>query len=331
MKRILLVLSMAIFSLALNAQEKIRVGIIGLDTSHAPAFVKHMNEENPDEAYAGFKVVAAYPHGSRSIQSSMDRIPKYTEEVKKYGVEITESIDELLKKVDCVMLETNDGNMHLEQAEKVFKAGKILFIDKPIGANLAQTVAIVNLSKKYNVPFFSSSALRFSKNTVAIRNGEHGKVIGADCYSPAPNEPSHADLYWYGIHGVETLITIMGKGCVSVQAASTEGADAAIGTWEDGRLGVFRGIRDGVHTFGGTVICEKKAVQAGGYEGYGKLLENILHFFKTRELPVEIDETLDVYIFMEAVNESKRQGGKPVLMKDVYDKAAKEAKKLLKK
>lgn len=318
-------------TIALSAQDKIKIGIIGLDTSHSPAFIKHINAEKPEEAFKGFEVVAAYPYGSKNIKSSYDRIAGYTEEAKKHGVKITSSIEELLSMVDCVMLETNDGNLHLEQAEKVFKAKKKMFIDKPIGANLAQTIAIIELSKKYNSPFFSSSTLRFSKNTKAIRNGDHGKVIGADCYSPATNEPSHADLYWYGIHGVETLFTIMGKGCVSVQATSTKGADAAIGTWGDGRLGTFRGIRDGVQAFGGTVICQKKAVQAGGYEGYANLLENILIYFKTGTAPVEIDETLEIYTFMEATNTSKRQGGKPVKMKDVYAKAEKEAKKILKK
>jgi hypothetical protein len=329
MKRIVVAILSAFLLLTLNAQEKIKIGIIGLDTSHSPAFIKHINAEEPEEAFKGFQVVAAYPYGSKAIKSSYDRIAGYTEEAKKYGVKITSSIEELLSMVDCVMLETNDGNLHLEQAEQVFKANKKMFIDKPIGANLAQTIAIINLSKKYESPFFSSSALRFSKNTKEIRDGRHGKVMGADCYSPASNEPSHADLYWYGIHGVETLFTVMGKGCEEVQATSTDGADAAIGTWSDGRLGVFRGIREGVQAFGGTVFCQKKAVQAGGYEGYAKLLENILLYFKTDISPIDMTETLEIYTFMEAVNESKRQGGKPVRMSDVYNKAEKEANKIL--
>jgi hypothetical protein len=324
---ILTVLSLFLL-LTLNAQEKIKIGIIGLDTSHSPAFIKHINAE-PDKTFEEFEVVAAYPYGSKTIKSSYDRIAGYTEEAKKYDVKITSSIEELLSMVDCVMLETNDGNLHLEQAEKVFKANKKMFIDKPIGANLTQTIAIVNLAKKYNSSFFSSSALRFSKNTKEIREGKHGKVVGADCYSPATNEPSHADLYWYGIHGVETLFTVMGKGCEQVQSISSDGADVAIGIWSDGRLGVFRGIREGVQTFGGTVFCQKKAVQAGGYEGYVKLLENILYYFKTSKAPVDMDETLEIYTFMEAVNESKRQGGKPVRTDDVYKKAEKEANKLL--
>jgi predicted dehydrogenase len=139
-----------------TVQAQIKVGIIGLDTSHSIAFTKLLNGEDPKEEFKNFRIVAAYPYGSRSIQSSYERIPDYTEQAEKLGVEIVSSIAELLKKVDCVMLETNDGNLHLEQANEVFKSGKTVFIDKPIGANLAQSIAIFELSKKYNVPVFSS-------------------------------------------------------------------------------------------------------------------------------------------------------------------------------
>lgn len=157
---------------------EIKLGIIGLDTSHSPAFVKTFNAENPNAEFVDFKVVAAYPYGSKTIQSSYDRIPKFQKEVEKHGVKITNSIAELISEVDCVLLETNDGNLHLEQVLPVFQVGKPVFIDKPIGANLAQAIAIFELAEKYNVPVFSSSALRFSSVNQKLRKGELGKVYG---------------------------------------------------------------------------------------------------------------------------------------------------------
>ena len=162
------------------AQSPIRIGIIGLDTSHSTAFTELINSGG--EAWAeGFKVVAAYPYGSQTIESSYKRIPDYIEKVKKHGVKIVDSIADLLKEVDCVLLETNDGRLHLEQAIEVFKAGKICFIDKPIGATLGDAIAIYAMAEKYNIPIFSSSALRYSPINQQLRNGELGKVIGADC------------------------------------------------------------------------------------------------------------------------------------------------------
>ena len=185
MKNILFILlAFLSVSFRLYAQDVIKIGIIGLDTSHSTAFTELLNGDSDDKFVKEFEVVAAYPYGSKTIQSSYERIPGYIEEVKKHGVEITSSIAELLDKVDCVMLETNDGRIHLEQAMEVFKSGKICYIDKPIGATLGQAIAIYEMAEKYNVPIFSSSALRYSPQNQKLRNGEFGKILGADCYSP---------------------------------------------------------------------------------------------------------------------------------------------------
>ena len=84
--------------------EGTRVGIIGLDTSHCVAFTKALNNPTAGLEFGGFKVLAAYPYGSRTIQSSFDRISGYTAELKTLGVEITGSIADLMKKVDFILL-----------------------------------------------------------------------------------------------------------------------------------------------------------------------------------------------------------------------------------
>lgn len=331
-KKIIVVLFFLFIGLYSSLQAQMKVGIIGLDTSHATAFTKLLNSEDKKAEYNGFKIVAAYPYGSKTIESSYKRIPGYIEEVEKYGVEIVSSIAELLTKVDCVMLETNDGNLHLEQANEVMKAGKIVFIDKPIGANLAQAIAIFELSKKYNVPIFTASALRFTEQSLKLRNGELGEVFGADCYSPANIEPSHSsDLTWYGVHGVETLFTVLGTGCKSVSRMSAENTDVVVGLWDDGRIGTFRGLRTPKSGYGGTAFTSKGAVPVGGYDGYGFLLEEILKFFKTRVAPVSEKETLEIFTFMEASMESKRYSSKTISMESTLKKGQKEAAKLIKK
>ncbi|MDU1892431.1 MAG: Gfo/Idh/MocA family oxidoreductase [Dysgonomonas sp.] len=321
----------SLISVSLYSQSVIKLGIIGLDTSHSPAFIKLLNDENAPEheQYKGFKIVAAYPYGSKTIESSYKRIPGYIEEAKNHGVKITSSIAEMLKLVDCVLLETNDGNLHLEQALEVFKSGKPMFIDKPVAANLAETIAIFKLAKKYNVPIFSSSVLRYSPINQEIRNGDHGKVLGADCYSPDAYEPSHADFTWYGIHGVETLYTVMGKGCTQVSRSTTKDYSVVTGIWNDGRIGTFRAIRTGHNYFGGSVFCSSKVVQAGGYNGYKVLLDQILKFFRTKEVPIDPEETIEIFTFMEASNESKLQNGAPVLMEAVLEKGRLDAERIL--
>lgn len=308
-------------------QNSKRIGIIGLDTSHSTAFTKTLNDPSAGPQFEGYKVVAAYPRGSNDIKSSVDRIPGYTEDVKKMGVEIVSSIDELLKKVDFVLLETNDGRLHLEQAIPVMKAGKRMFIDKPIAASLEDAIAIFEASKHYNVPVFSSSSLRYISGAADITAGSIGKVLGAEVYSPATLEKTHPDLFWYGIHGVETLFTIMGTGCRTVSRAFTPDTDLVTGIWQDNRVGSMRGIRSGKSGYGGMVFGEKEIRVLGSYAGYNPLLVEIVKFFTTGILPVKPEETLEIFTFMAAAEESKLKGGAPVETAKVFEKAGKKAAK----
>lgn len=298
-----------------------RIGIIGLDTSHSVAFTKTFNNENAGAEYGGYKVVAAYPKGSNDIESSVKRIPGYIEEVKKLGVTIVDSIKELLREVDVVLLETNDGRLHLEQAIPVFKAGKTVFIDKPIAAGLPDAIAIFNAAKKYNVPVFSSSSLRYADSVKAIVAGKAGNVLGADVYSPAHLEKTHMDFSWYGIHGVEMLYTIMGTGCKSVSRTHTADADVVVGLWGGDRIGSFRGIRYKKSGYGGNVYGDKSIEPLDGQGGYNPLLLEVVKFFDTGKAPVSPEETLEIFAFMEAADESKRNGGSVVTLESVMEKA----------
>lgn len=298
-----------------------RIGMIGLDTSHSVAFTKTFNDANAGPEYGGYKVVAAYPKGSNDIESSVKRIPGYIEEVKKYGVTIVGSIKDLLREVDVVLLETNDGRLHLEQAIPVMKAGKTLFIDKPMAAFLPDVIAIFNEAKKHNVPVFSSSSLRFGPSVQAIAQGKAGNVLGADVFSPAHLEKTHLDFSWYGIHGVEMLYTVMGTGCKSVSRTHTADSDVVVGLWGDDRIGTFRGVRFKKSGYGGSVYGEKSIESLDGGGGYNPLLAEVVKFFQTGQSPISPDETMEIFAFMEAADESKRQGGKAVTLESVMQKA----------
>jgi hypothetical protein len=325
-------LPLLLVSLVVRAQEPkpLRAGIIGLDTSHVLAFTTTLNKgtKNPDDAakFAGVKVVAAYPQGSKDIEGSTKRVPEYTEKVKALGVEIVDSVEELVKRVDVVFLESNDGRVHLEQVKPVLAAHKPVFIDKPIAGNLADTVRILDAAKKANVPLFCSSSLRFGKTTQAVRHGSIGKVKSAETFSPAHLEPTHVDLYWYGVHGCEALFTVMGTGCQSVKRGTTsDGKIEVTGTWEGGRTGIFREEngqdRKG---YGGKAVGETGESPVGSYDGYDVLLFEIVKMFRSGPVPVSADETLELYAFMEAADESKRRGGAEVTLKEVIEKARAE-------
>jgi hypothetical protein len=306
-----------------QSSKPLKAGIIGLDTSHVVAFTQLLNAAKPKPELAGVRVVAAYPGGSPDLPASHDRVAGYTKELRdKFGVAIVDSIEDLLSRVDVVLLESVDGRPHLEQARPVFQARKPVFIDKPVAGSLADAIAIFELAKTTNTPCFSSSSLRFSAGIAGMRNNAKvGEVLGCDAYGPCSLEEHHPDLFWYGVHGVETLFTIMGTGCERVSRIQTEGTELAAGVWKGGRIGTFRGLRQGHHDYGATVFGSKGVAPSGGYGGYEPLVVEIVKFFKTGKPPVSALETLEIFAFMEAADESKRQGGKPVELESVMARA----------
>ena len=322
---LLIVLMIGFLTLSLDAQaeEKVfRLGIIGLDTSHVTAFTGLINKA---EKNYGCRVVAGYPGGSPDIPISIKRVKGFTKQLRdQYGVEIVDSIEDLCQKVDGVLLESVDGRPHLKQVKPVIAAKKPVFIDKPMAGSLADVLEIFRLAKENNVPCWSSSSLRFSPGIIGMRNNDKvGKVLGCDAFSPCSLEEHHPDLYWYGVHGVEILFTIMGTGCESVRRIQTKDTEFVGGLWKGGRIGTYRGLRSGKRDYGAVVYGTKGIVPSGRYEGYGHLVDEIVKFFKSGKAPVPAEETIEMFAFMSAADESKAQGGAAVSIASVIAKAKK--------
>jgi predicted dehydrogenase len=303
-----------------QTKQPFRLGIIGLDTSHVVAFTKAFNDPADPGYVPGARVVAAFKGGSSDIEASRNRLEKFTTELReKWKVEIVPDIPALCNKVDGILLESVDGRPHLEQVKPVLAAKKPVFIDKPLAASYHDAKEIARLAKEAGVPWFSSSSLRFWEETQRLKaSTEAGPVAGCDVYGPSPTEPHHPDLMWYGIHAVETLYTLMGRGCESVTRVTTEGTDVVVGKWKDGRLGVVRGIRRGKQDYGITLFAEKAVLRSESREeGYRPLLVEIVKFFQTGVAPVDPQDTLEMFAFMEAADRSKTKAGAAVLLSEV--------------
>lgn len=321
-----LVLSLPSGILADDSPTPLRVGIIGLD-AHAVPWTQIITDPNSPAPIHDMKVVAAVPVPSLDIPFSADNIEKNIAEMKKMGVEILATVDEVVAKSDAVMVLSIDGRPHLAQVKPVFAARKPVFVDKPVAASLVDIIRIYDLAKSTNTPCFSSSSLRYCPNIAGMSHDPRvGKVLGCDAFcANTPLEPSHPDLFYYGIHGSELLFTIMGPGCQSVTRVKTETADLAAGVWNDGRLGTYRGIRKGRVDYGATVFGDQGIAPSGGFSGYEHLLVEIDKFFRTGRPPVTAEQTIEIYAFMEAADESKRQGGVPVTLESVLKKAREAA------
>lgn len=300
---------------------QIRVGMIGLDTSHVPAFAKFFNGPKLQGELAGIKVVAAYPGGT-DFPPSRDRVAMFTEQIRGMGIEIVDTIPALLEKVDVVLLESVDGRIHLEEATPVIKAGKPLFIDKPAAGSLADVIAIFELAKEHDVPCFSSSSVRFGRGLQELKQNEAlGTIVGAQTWGPCSYQKGTPDMFFYGIHGIEAIFTLMGTGCQSVSRVQTADADVLTGVWSDGRAATYRGIRRHKAEFGAVAFGTSAIVTLTKGDGYDPLCFEIAKFFKTGVAPVSPEETIEIFAFMEAADESKRQSGTLVSLEDVLKEA----------
>lgn len=297
----------------------IRLGMIGLDTSHVIAFTSYLN--NPKNN-TGCRVVAGFPGGSPDFKASASRVEGYTKQLREqYGLEIVDSIEDLCTKVDGILLESVDGRPHLEQARIVIAAGKPMWVDKPVADDLTDVIELFRLAKENNVPCWSSSAMRYEEVVAGARNNEElGKIIACDVFGTSSWAELHPSLYLYGIHAVEPLFTVMGTGCETVRRIKTDLGDMVVGQWKGGRIGTFRDLRGGKSDFK-TIIYGSEGMVTGASSGYTPLLVEMVRFFKTGKPPVTAEETIEIYAFMSAADESHAQGGIAISIAETIAKA----------
>jgi hypothetical protein len=298
------------------ASPELRVGLVGLDTSHVVEFTALLNDPSRPGHVPGARVTAAFRGGSPDVQASASRIDKFTAELRdRWKVAIVPTIEALVKDVDAVMITSVDGRVHLAQARQVFPARKPTFVDKPLAASATDARAILALARKTGTPFFSASSLRFTAEVQALAAPDpaRGAIVGAFAWGPAPTEPHHPDLFWYGVHAVEILYTLLGPGCASVARVNAPGADVVVGRWADGRLGTIRGIRDGARSYGAVAFgAGAVGLRAIGESDYVGLLRAVIRFFQTGTPPVAPEVAVEMMAFMEAAETSKAKGGAEV-------------------
>lgn len=292
----------------------LKIGMIGLDTSHCEAFTKILNDEKNPHHIPGAKVEVAFPGGSPDFELSISRVEKITNTLRnEYGVAILDTPEQVAEQSDAILLTAVDGRVHQELLAKVVGYGKPIYIDKPFAVSSAHANAMVELADKHQVPLMSASSIRCSDFVNQILQQEDkGAVIGADCFGPMNIQETQGGLYWYGIHSVDALYRIMGKGCIQVTATTNEDYEFVVGVWKDGRVGTVRGNRKGNNNFGASIHFEKETestiINRQERPIYASLLEQVMVFFTTGQPTIPIDETVEAIRFIEAANESRRTG-----------------------
>ena len=293
----------------------LRLGIVGTDTSHVIGFATAFNDPSSPDHVPGARVVAAFKGGSPDIPASRDRIDGFTRQLQeKYGVEIVATIAELCRRVDGVLLTSNDGRVHLAQAREIIAAGKPMFIDKPLASTLEDAREIARLAKTAGVPWFSTSTLRY-----AVSQLKAADLSGVDVWGPGPlEEHHHLDLGWYAIHEAEMLFTLLGTGCEAVTRVESADASVVSCRWKDGRIGTMRALRP-YSDYGAVLFRKTEKNQTSETRTIrattGELDRDLVKFFTSRVPPVPNEETLELIAFLDAAQRSKDAGGAPMRLR----------------
>jgi predicted dehydrogenase len=291
----------------------LRIGLIGLDTSHVVRFTDILNHPEHPHHVPGAHVTAAFPGGKKDFPTSMSRVEGFTNELRdKHAVEIMDSPAAVAEAVDLVFIESVHGASHLDEFRQVLPFKRPTFIDKPLAMNSADALEIFRLAKEAGIPLMSSSALRFADNLVAAMSKFGGEIVGCDVYGPFDMIDGMDGVFWYGIHSFEIVQTIMGTGCQSVTAVRRDDHEAFILAYADGRIATVHGMRKSHQSFGAILHCGKTAeylnLSAPGRPYYVSLLESIMKTLPHGSTAVQPEQTLHVIRLMEAANQSRKTG-----------------------
>ncbi len=296
--------------------DDLRIGMIGLDTSHVEVFASLLHDSGHPHHLTGTRVVAGFPGGSPDFEKSASRVAGFTDSLaEKYGVRMYESPEEVAEASDAILLTSVDGRIHLDQFSRIARFGKPTFIDKPFAVSSSDAEGIIRLAREHGTPVMSASALRYTEAlTRALENAEDDPVEGAWFNGPMEIEPTQGVFFWYGVHLAEALFQCLGTGCREVSVTSSDSCDVAVGLWDDGRIGSIRGFRNGQYFF--RAVLHRASgdqwldLDAGERPKHVPLLASILEFFRTGVSPIPLENTLAAIRFLEAADQSRSTGRK---------------------
>ena len=205
------------------------IGLIGLDTTHATTFTNLLHDPYDPFHIPGARVVAAYPGGSPDMEISISRVAGFTNELRtKHGIPIMDSPQAVADACDLVFILASDGRLHPGLFKTVAGRGRPVFVDKPFAISADDAQEIFKVAAETGTFVFASSGFRYADGLVTALNeireaGEKIKSCRIRCWLPI--QETQGRYFWYGIHGAEMLMAIIGHGVAEVEASSGPNQD----------------------------------------------------------------------------------------------------------
>lgn len=282
----------------------IRIGLVGVNTSHADAFSRILNgtrngSDKQGPALDSGRIVAIWG-GDRERTETLSAKHRIETTVGDPG-EMIGSIDAAL-----VIDDTDGGGMHATLARPFIEAGVPVYIDKPMTTDYEVAVALFDLAERHGTPIMSCSALRFAVELEAARADL--KRIGtlSSIISVGPG-----DWYYYGVHAVEMLGVVAGIGATWVYRHALEDRDVTVIHYDNGPSAVVETLRDAAYVFHLTAYGADgwTSVEVADFSGfYTNTMREVVRMVETGTSPLGREQTLEVLAILEAGNRSAATG-----------------------
>jgi predicted dehydrogenase len=203
-----------------------RIGLVGVDSSHADDFLRLVNVER---RYSSSRVAAIWG-------ADADRARGLAEQ---FGVEAVANFAALIGKVDAVIVGDRHGDLHLAHALPFLAAGLPVFVDKPLACSVHDAGAIVAAAQTSGAPLASASAVRWQEDADALsrRIAELGgatHIIASGSFQP---DSEYGGAIFYGIHTVELALQLAGSDFSDI-AVDLADPDAVVATCKVGAKNV---------------------------------------------------------------------------------------------
>ena len=282
----------------------LRVGIIGLDTSHSIEFTRRMQAPDcpQDQRVEGMQAVTCLRFETPfQDQQGLD---ERQAQLEAWGVSVIEDFDEAVSGCDALLMEINDPQYHLDYLARVACLGKPLFLDKPLADTMANGLQVCAIAAENSLRFFSASSLRFVPPLVQACKAVPDPLC-CTVYGPLGRAPAGSSIVWYGVHSFEMLQRAMGRGAQSLSTRKDGAGVVVTVDYDRGRRGIVE-LTDGAYVYGGCLRTSDKAVPyvVDMTRAYSDQLVEIERFFRGAAPPLEVEDTLEVMAMLDAAERS---------------------------
>lgn len=228
---------------------------------------------------------------------------------------VVDQPEEVIGKVDAVVIATDDGNDHVRRVAPFIAAGLPVLVDKPLAINLPDLTQFIHWQKEGH-RILSSSGLRYAPEMklVKAQSAEIGELRWMTSFTCKTWER-------YGIHALEAVYPQLGPGFISAQTFHQAGFDIVHLSHRNGVQVTVAAIHDAYGSFGNVHVYGTKGQLAltlkDTYTAFRAQLVAFIEMLQTGCAPFAFEQTIELMTIIIAGIRSREENGRVVLLEEI--------------